>query len=122
MDVSEFVKLTPEAIADLIKGKTSSSEDPKCENNRRELRWPFRGTVELWVPDQNGDEIHTLATALNISANGLAILSDIELEIGQSMAIAVHLPEATYYGHASAKHATESPVGYIIGMQFNYKD
>ena len=120
MDVSEFVKLTPDAIEILVQGHTPpGSTRPKTR--RQDPRWPFRGTVELWAPDADGNETHVLATALNISLNGVAILCDEQLEIGPSMAIAVHLPEATYYGRAIAKHDTDSPVGHIIGMQFDYE-
>jgi hypothetical protein len=120
MDVSEFVKLTSTAIADLIEKKSPSPDHRKAQNRRNEARWPFRGTVELWIPNESGNETHVLATALNISLSGIAILSDGELCMGQSMAIAVHLPEATYYGRAATKHTTESPVGHIVGLQFEY--
>lgn len=122
MDVSEFVKLTPTAIKDLLEKRTPTKDNRKAKNRRNEARWPFRGTVELWVPDEDGSETHALATALNISLSGIAILSDDELPMGQSMAIAVHLPEATYYGRASTKHTTESPVGHIVGLEFEYDD
>ena len=121
MDTSEFVKLTRKTVADLLEHSHPDSADEEPLRRRREPRWPFPGTVELWVPEPDGTERQIFATSINVSLNGLAIRCDEGIALGTSLPIAVHLPQATYLGHAVARHISETPSDFLIGLQFTFE-
>ncbi|HRX87097.1 MAG TPA: PilZ domain-containing protein, partial [Phycisphaerae bacterium] len=76
--------------------------------------------VELWVPDDNGDEAYLHARALNLSPLGLGILADEDLPIGRRVSVAIHQPEATLFGEAIIRHASPTTEGRLVGLQFLY--
>ena len=118
MDATEISALSEEAIARLVAGQSKGLAKPAENGKRQTPRWPFPGTVELWVPDESGVEQHNLATCLNISLHGLGMLFDDELPIGLEFGLAIHQPEASLHGRAAVRHCTETEAGYYIGVQF----
>jgi hypothetical protein len=88
------------------------------KGRRRAPRWPFPGTVELWIPEADGQERYTLATSLNLSLQGMGMRCDEELSEGTELAIAIHEPEVSFHGRAVVRHCTEFEGEYLIGLQF----
>ncbi len=122
MDTSEFCALTEKAVERLLAMRAATTGQ-SAENGRRKTpRWPFPGTVELWIPDENGVECHTLATSLNLSAHGVGIKTEDPLEVDLELAIAIHEPEVSFHGRAVVRHCTliDNETGYYVGMQFKF--
>ena len=118
MDTSEFCALTENALKKVLSGRTIDSLMVPTDNGRRRAqRWPFPGTVELWIPDEDGVEQHTLATSLNLSVHGIGLRTD-----DTELAIAIHEPEVSFHGRAIVRHCTELEEGYYVGMQFKFPD
>ncbi len=120
MDALEFCALSEEAVARLLKGRQPKEQAGHISGRRKAPRWPFPGTVELWVPDAEGIEQHTLATSLNLSLHGVGIRIDDELPVGATLSIAIHEPEVSFHGRAIVRHCTRIDEGYYIGMQFDF--
>ena len=122
MDATEISPLTEEAIARGLIGRESPVAEPKTNGRRRAPRWPFPGTVQLWIPHEDGADRHHLATCMNLSLHGLGMISDIELPIGLTFTLAIHQPEASFQGRAVVRHCTEVEGRYYIGVQFIFDE
>ena len=121
MDTAEICALTEQAVGELLSNRQSWASRADANGRRRALRWPFPGTVELWVPDENGGERYALATSINLSVEGIGVRADEELGPGLQLAIAIHEPEMSFHGRAVVRHCAETDTGsYIIGLQFLY--
>lgn len=118
MDSStEICPLSQPAIAELLHQRLDRGVHGR-DCRRLAPRWSFPGTVELWIPRQNGEE-HTLATSINLSATGIGIRADEPLRPGLELGIAVHEPEVSFHGRAIVRHCTQCPPGYYIaGLEF----
>jgi hypothetical protein len=119
-DVSEICPLSRKAVARLLAERAARSGASSVNGRRIAPRWPFPGTVELWIPDENGVEQHTLATSLNLSEHGIGINMDDRLPVDLELAIAIHEPEVSFHGRAVVRHCTDIECGYYIGMQFKF--
>ncbi|MFQ5592486.1 MAG: PilZ domain-containing protein [Phycisphaerae bacterium] len=122
MDAIEISPLTEEAIIKLLTSRKDRSNRAATNGRRRAARWPFPGTVQLWMPDDSGTDQHYLATCVNLSPHGLGMLSDIELAVGTEVALAVHQPENSFQGRGVIRHCTEIEDGYYVGVQFIFDD
>jgi len=121
MQTEEIIPITADSVLDLLRERHGFIPEPADGERRQRPRWPFPGTVELWIPDDDGGETYVLARALNLSTMGIGILSDEEeLRVGCKVNIAVHQPEATLFGMAVVRHATQTPDGQVVGLQFLY--
>jgi len=118
MDAERIVKLTPEAIRELIDSQNIKAIAKNPNGQRREERWPFPGTVEVWLPESCYGERHVLATLHNLSPHGLAMRSRRPIQSGTKVSLAIHLPELSSYGHAFIRHCTQAHVGYLVGVEF----
>jgi hypothetical protein len=121
MDAEKIVKLTPEAIRELLESHRINVQEKNPPGLRKEERWPFPGTVEIWLPDECYGERHLLATLHNLSQNGLAMRTRRPIPSSTRIALAIHEPELSCYGHAIVRHCTRAPVGYLIGVEFFYQ-
>ena len=122
MDVAEICALTEESVGELLAKRQSWASRADAGGRRRAMRWPFPGTVELWVPDENAGEHYALATSINLSMDGIGISADEELRPGLQLAIAIHEPEMSFHGKALVRHCTATDTGsYILGLQFLYE-
>ena len=119
---SEVVPLTVESISELFAQRRGQVCDSGAANRRRSARWPFPGTVQLWLPGANGQEEQAFATCLNMSFEGLGMLSDEALPVGRTLAIAVHQPEMSLQGRGVVRHCTALEAGYYVGLQFDFSD
>lgn len=121
MDAENIVKITPEAIQELLDTRRQPAVDKTAPGNRREDRWPFPGTVEVWLPESCYGERHMLATLHNLSAHGLAMRSRRPIPVETKLSIAIHLPALSCYGHAIVRHCTQAHIGYLIGMEMIFE-
>jgi hypothetical protein len=121
MDAEKIVKLTPEAIRELIDGQRIDTIPKEARGKRREDRWPFAGTVEVWLPEDCYGERHVLATLHNLSPHGLAMRARRPLDKDTKISLAIHQPQLSCYGHAIVRHCTRAHVGYLVGVEFVYE-
>lgn len=121
MDAERIVKLTPEAIQELVESQRVDAHSKHTPGKRREERWPFPGTVEVWLPDDCYGERHILATLHNLSLSGLAMRTRRPIPTATRISLALHQPELSCYGHAIVRHCTRATVGYLIGVEFYYE-
>ena len=121
METTEITPLTRSAIATLLNGREVQSPDAGAHARRAAPRWPFPGTVELWVPEADGSENYTLGTCVNLSLDGLGMLCDEELPANMELAIAIHQPEMSFHGRAIVRHTTRNAAGYYTGLQFVFE-
>ncbi|UCE62094.1 MAG: PilZ domain-containing protein [Phycisphaerales bacterium] len=123
MDATEISPLTEEAIAKLLDDRNVRTPSKPYDNGRRQTpRWPFPGTVELWVPGEDGVEEHQLATCLNLSLGGVGMLADIELPVGLELALAIHQPEMSFHGRGAIRHCTAVEPSFYIGLEFLFDE
>ena len=120
MEITEICPLTEEAVAKLLAGRNTRQPDTKGKARRKVTRWPFTGTVELWIPDEQGRERYALATSLNLSLGGVGIRCDEALSLGLELALAVHEPEVSFHGRGVVRHCTDMKGEFLIGLQFLY--
>ncbi len=120
MDAEKIVKLTPEAIQELLDARSAEVIPKSGPGQRREERWPFPGTVEIWLPEGTYGDRHVLATLHNLSAHGLAMRARRPIARDVRLSLAIHLPELSCYGHAIVRHCTRAHVGYLVGAEFVY--
>ena len=105
-----------------MSAREAARPSKNAPGKRRVPRWPFPGVVELWLPDQNGDPQHSLATSINLSLHGIGIRCDEPLEPGVEIEIAFHEPEVSFHGRAVVRHTTQIESDYLIGLQFVFKN
>ncbi len=113
----EFVALNAESIQRLIEANRDARTDRRGAERRKQQRWPFPGTVQFWVRDAIGDEYEIYATCENLNENGLGVVCERSLEVGTSLPIAIHQPEATYHGQGVVRHCTPTKGGYFVGLE-----
>jgi hypothetical protein len=118
MEAAEICPLNRRALNELLAVRDAASPDCDDKRRRKVKRWPFPGTVELWVPDEMGLEHYSLATSLDLSLDGVGIQCDEELPRGLELAVALHEPEVSFHGRAVVRHCTEIEGDYLIGLQF----
>ena len=118
MDADRIVKLTPESIDALLASHRVKAVEKHAPGRRREMRWPFPGTIEVWLPEGCYGERHFLGTLHNLSPGGAAMRARRPVASDTRIALAIHVPELTCYGHAVVRHCTQTPAGYLIGMEF----
>lgn len=119
----EFCALTQRSISDLLERRTTEASRNGGACRRRAQRWPFPGTVELWLPDGRGGERYALATSTNLSHEGIGIQAEEGIDPGTPVQIAIHEPELTFHGRAIVRHCTACDNGeYLMGMQFVFED
>lgn len=119
----EFCPLTERAINDLLDRRTTLASRNRAACRRQAQRWPFPGTVELWLPDGRGSDRYVLATSINLSHEGIGIQTEEEIDLGTGVQIAIHEPEVTFHGRAVVRHCTQCDSGeYLLGLQFLFTE
>jgi hypothetical protein len=122
MDAEQIVKLTPDAVATLLESRRFDAVQKQLPGKRMEERWPFPGTVEAWLPDHCYGERHLLATLHNLSPHGLAMRVRRPIPTETKLALAIHQPELSCYGHGVVRHCTRGPIGYLVGIEFCFTE
>ena len=118
MDAEKILKLSPAVLGDLLALRRVSTMPKAAVQRRGEERWPFPGTVEVWLPDQCYGDRHLLATLHNLSQSGLAMRTRRVVPTDTRISLAIHQPEMSCYGDAIVRHCTRAPVGYLVGVEF----
>ena len=118
MEVTEICPLTEDAVAKLLADREAEAPNSSAGERRKVARWPFPGTAELWIPQENDIDRYVLATSLNLSLHGVGIRCEEPLAPGLELDIAIHEPEMSFHGRAVARHCTEIEDEYLIGLQF----
>jgi len=123
METVDIHPLTRQAVCKFLGDRLSKQHGGPVDCKRRANRWPFPGTVELWLPCAGGGDRYALATSINLSEDGIGVKFDEPLEPGIDTGIAFHEPEASFHGYATVRHCTElEDETYFIGMQFRFDD
>jgi hypothetical protein len=128
MDTTEICRLTRDALEALLAERSASKPQDRRSGKRGAPRrgtprWPFPGTVELWIPDAAGRQWHSLATSINLSESGLGLRCDEPLEAGTELEVAIHEPEVSFHGRAVVRHCSPGPEDtYVVGLQFLFDD
>jgi len=120
MDAERIVKMSPDVVRELLDSQNVKAEAKHAPGKRQHERWPFPGTVEVWLPDECYGERHVLATLHNLSAGGLAMRTRRPVPTDTRIALALHQPQLSCYGHALVRHCTQAAVGYLVGVEFFY--
>ena len=118
MDAENIVKLSPEAVQELLNTHQVEATSKEPPGQRKSERWPFPGAVEVWLPDDCYGERHILATMHNLSSNGMAMRARRPVPVDTRISVAIHEPKLSCYGHAIVRHCTRAPIGYLIGLEF----
>lgn len=120
MKADEIVTLTREGIASLLRSRTGMAPDQSPgHEKRRSPRWPFPGTVEITPPEGHADTPF-FGAVRNLSETGLGMQCDRYFDINTRLEVAVHLPEASFCGHAYVRYCMETPQGYMTGLEFDF--
>ncbi len=122
MDADEILPLTREAIIGLLVSRQESDAQDGDPGNRGKPRWAFPGAVEMWVTDSTGLETHLLGVCQNLSEGGVGVRCDEELEVGATLPIAVHQPEASFHGRGIVRHCTPRGQSLLVGIEFIFDD
>ncbi len=118
VDTTEIRALTEHSLNDLL---TRREIETAASNRRQMIRWPFPGTVELWIPDERGER-YALATSVNLSRHGMGVTCEEDLPVGMCLQIAFHEPEMSFHGRAVVRHSTPAEEGgFILGLQFVFQ-
>ena len=119
MHTGEILPIEHETLVQLFRMRFAHLDD-EALGRRREMRWPFKGTVELWIPGPEDTEIYRLATCLNLSLRGVGIQCEDELREGSVLDLAIHQPELSLHGKARVRHCTLVEEEYVVGLEFNW--
>lgn len=122
MKTAQVVPLTEKGVRKLLRSREAARPKKRAAGKRLTPRWPFPGVVELWLPDENGDIQHSLATSVNLGLHGIGIRCDEPLEPGVEVELAFHEPEISFHGRAIVRHATKMESEHLIGLQFIFKE
>jgi hypothetical protein len=123
MKTSEIIPLQREALEELLLGRHSQGVDNEAAKRRRAPRWPFEGTVELWLTDETAESTTVgdtclLGECVNLSCAGMGIRIDEPLEPGVELPIAIHQPERSFHGRAVVRHCNAMEHDFFCGMEF----
>lgn len=122
MDADEILPLTPQTATELARAQQPAAGQPDEAGKRAQPRWPFPGTVELWVPADDGTEMHALGVCHNLSRTGIGVRCDHQLPAGLTLPLAIHLPQASYHGKGVVRHCSERGKGFLVGIEFVFED
>jgi hypothetical protein len=118
MDAERIVKISPHSVRELLDAQRVASHPTVAAGKRATERWPFPGTVEVWLPDECYGERHILATLHNLSTGGLAMRTRRPIPADTRVSLAIHQPELSCYGHGHVRHCTHAAIGYLVGVEF----
>lgn len=122
IETAEVTVLTEDALRKLLADRQGVSATGPKKCRRKAVRWPFPGTVQLWVNDDAFGERLLLATSLNLSVQGIAVRCDEEVEVGTELTLAVHEPEISFQGRAVVRHCAQNDDEiYCIGLAFLFE-
>jgi hypothetical protein len=119
---TEIQALSRAAITRLLEERDLTLRDTHGPRRRHLVRWPFPGTIELWISRRDGTEDYLLGTSLNLSLEGCGIRCDERLPEGMKVSIAIHEPEISFHGRAVVRHSSRIDGDYLVGLEFVFDD
>ncbi|MCL2330022.1 MAG: PilZ domain-containing protein [Phycisphaerae bacterium] len=122
MSTQEIVNLTQKRITEIVVARQEAGLLPSelvPVERRHGDRWPFRGAVELWPEGMDGRSL-THGTCLNIGDSGMGLCCDEYHAPGETMEVAIHLPEMTLCGQAVVRYCSQVRNQFMVGMEFIY--
>lgn len=122
METDRIVRATPVIIQDLLDKRRVHAHAKHALGQRSTERWPFPGTIEVWLPQDAYGERHMLCTLHNLSGNGLALRARRPIATGARISFALHQPEMSCFGAAIVRHCTRATSGYLIGIEFSFDE
>jgi hypothetical protein len=122
VDAERIIKLSVTAVSELLESQNIHVLPKQPPGLRRAPRWPFPGTVEVWLPDHCYGERHMLATMHNLSLHGLAMRTRLPISSDTQISLAIHEPALSCYGRAVVRHCTRAAVGYLVGVEFIFSE
>lgn len=121
-DADEIFALSERSLRDLFERREKKIGPDGAVCRRGEERWPFPGTVEIWVPNGRDGVHYFLATSTNLSRQGIGLRCDEPIVPGVIIELAVHEPELTLHGDAVVRHCAAAEDGsFLLGLQFLFK-
>jgi hypothetical protein len=105
-------------MTQLLKSRQKPVQIPQEPGKRTAARWPFPGAVEIWVPNADGTERHVLGACQNLTEAGVGVRCDQPIEVGLTMPIAIHQPEASFHGKGTVRHCTMRGKACLVGFEF----
>ena len=118
METTEIVPLSVQALEGMLRDREEAESLEGRTDQRKAPRWPFQGTVELWMGDPDTCDDYALATCENLSVSGVGIRFDDAIAPQTELTIAVHQPEMSLHGQARVRHCTKLMDDYYIGLEF----
>jgi hypothetical protein len=123
MDTEEIVKLSREALLDLIQSRLAAGtlEAYAGPERRRTPRWPFPGQVE--VRSAEGDQrMPHFFDCRDLNETGMGMCGDVYYAVGSIIELSVHLPEMTLYGRAVVRYSMRTSRGHMMGVEFLFNE
>ena len=119
MQTNEIIRLTRQAVAELLASREAAAEPYEGHERRRVPRWPFDGAVEFRLAGGTGSP-QWFGSCDNLSQTGLGASCDRHFEPGTRVEITVHQPEASLFGEATVCHCTQRGDEYYVGVDFDF--
>lgn len=117
MKTDEIDVLTPNTLKDLL--ELSGVENPSAgPERRRASRWPFPGTVELWLEHEGDAPDYRIGTCANLNLHGVGLYCDEPLEEGREVSLAIHQPALSLCGRAVVQHCHPAGAEHYAGLEF----
>ncbi|HOB73210.1 MAG TPA: PilZ domain-containing protein [Phycisphaerae bacterium] len=123
METEEIVKLSREAVINLIKTRRSTVhiEPFAGPERRRSPRWPFPGQVEVRVADDEQCP-PGFFDCRDLSETGMGMCGDHHYPVGTVIELALHVPELTLYGRAVVRYCMQTSRGHMMGVEFLFDE
>lgn len=118
MDADEIISLNPDSVHMLLESRQARRRSKTEECRRQVERWPFPGTTQVWITEGADKEKMVIGTCTDVSRAGMGLRVDEPLPMGETVAIAIHQPEASYHGRAIVRHCTSRRKTFFVGLQF----
>lgn len=119
MKAEEIVKLSREALIDLVNKRLAESgmEPYAGPERRRTPRWPFPGQVEIRPVDEDLG-LPQFFDCRDLNDTGMGMCGESAYPVGTILELSIHLPEMTLYGQAVVRYCMHTPRGYMMGVEF----
>ncbi len=121
MKTDEIMRLSRKGVKTVLSARQGASEPALRQERRRRPRWPFPGTIELCFPGERAP-VPCFGTCHDLSEEGVGFTCDDAFDPGTVLDIALHLPEASFYGQGTVRHRVRTPRGYLTGMAFVFDE
>jgi len=113
--------LKPEHIETLIQELEEADAADPFLIKRRFRRWNFRCPADLYLKDENGQEIRLYASCRDISPIGVGLVCKQPIKAGTVAQIVLDLGFGKYIADVRIVHCTQTVGGFKIGAEFIFE-